>query len=75
VKDQFLSFSFILVVGFFLLVSLLLSTSITSVADWIGGVAPGTEIVAQALNFGLSLVIITALFALTFKALPDATIA
>ena len=75
VKDRFLSFSFILVVGFLLLVSLLLSTSITSVADWIGGVAPGTEIVAQALNFGLSLVIITALFALIFKVLPDASIA
>ncbi len=75
VKDRFLSFSFILVVGFLLLVSLLLSTSITFVADWMGGVASGTVIVAQALNLGLSLVIITALFALIFKVLPDASIA
>lgn len=75
VKDRFLSFSFILVVGFLLLVSLLLSAAITFVATWVGGVAVGTEVLAHVVNIVLSLGIITLLFALVFKFLPDAKIA
>lgn len=35
-KDRFLSFGFILVVGFLLLVSLILTSAITFVAEWMG---------------------------------------
>jgi len=75
VRDRFLSFGFILVVCFLLLVSLLLSAAITFVATWVGGVAVGTEILAHIVNVVLSLGIITLLFALIFKYLPDARIA
>lgn len=75
VRDRFLSFGFILVVCFLLLVSLLLSAGITFVATWIGGVAVGTEILAHAANALLSIGIITLLFALMFKYLPDAEVA
>lgn len=74
VKDRFLSFSFILVVGFLLLVSLLLTSAITFVAEWVGGMSVGTEIFAHVLNFVLSFLVITVLFALIFKYLPDAKI-
>jgi len=74
-KDRFLSFGFILVVGFLLLVSLLLSTAITFVAEWMGQISPGTEVLAHVLNVILSFAIITLLFALMFKYLPDAKIA
>ena len=75
VKDRFLSFGFILVVCFLLLVSLLLSAAITFVAKWVGGIAVGTEVLAQVVNIVLSLGIITVLFGLIFKFLPDAKIA
>ncbi len=75
VKDRILSFSFILVVGFLLLVSLLLSAAITFCAQWVGGIAPGVEFLAHASDIILSLAITTTLFALIFKFLPDARIA
>jgi membrane protein len=75
VRDRFLSFGFILVVCFLLLVSLLLSAAITFVSTWVGGVALGTEIFAHALNIVLSLGVATLLFAMVFKFLPDAKIA
>jgi membrane protein len=75
VQDRILSFGFILVVGFLLLVSLLLTAAIALVAQWLGGVFPGTETLAHILNFVLSLALITLLFAMIFKFLPDAKIA
>jgi membrane protein len=75
IKDRLLSFGFTLVVGFLLLVSLLLTAGIALVADWIGGLMPGSETLAQILNIGLSLAMITLLFAMIFKFLPDAKIA
>ncbi len=74
-KDRFLSFGFILVVCFLLMVSLLISASITFVATWVGGIALGTQLIAQGVNIVLSLGIITVLFALIFKFLPDVKIA
>ncbi len=74
-RDRILSFSFILVVGFLLLVSLVLTAGVALVAEWFGGMFPGMEILTQIVNFVLSLVIITLLFAMIFKFLPDAKIA
>ncbi len=75
IKDRFLSFGFILVVCFLLLVSLVMSAGITFVAKWAGTMTAGTEVLAQVINIGLSLTVITVLFALIFKFLPDAKIA
>jgi membrane protein len=75
VRDRILSFGFILVVGFLLLVSLLLTAAVAVVAQWFGGMLPAMETLAQILNFALSLAVITLLFAMIFKFLPDAKIA
>jgi Predicted membrane protein len=75
IQDRLLSFGFTLVVGFLLLVSLLLTAGIALVADLAGGLMPASETLAQLLNFVLSLAIITLLFAMIFKFLPDAKIA
>ena len=75
IQDRILSFGFILVVGFLLLVSLLLTAAIALVAQWFGGMVPGMETLVQILNFILSLSVITLLFAMIFKFLPDAKIA
>ena len=74
-RDRFLSFGFILVVGFLLLVSLLLTALIAFVGQWIGGMSLGMEALAHILNLVLSLAVITLLFAMIFKFLPDAQIA
>jgi membrane protein len=75
IQDRLLSFGFTLVVGFLLLVSLLLTAGIALVADWVGGLMPGSETIAQMLNILFSLAMITLLFAMIFKFLPDAKIA
>jgi membrane protein len=75
IQDRLLSFGFTLVVGFLLLVSLLLTAGIALVADWVGSLMPGSETIAQMLNILFSLAMITLLFAMIFKFLPDAKIA
>jgi membrane protein len=75
IKDRLLSFGFTLVVGFLLLVSLLLTAGMALMADWIGGLMPGSEALAYILNIVLSLSMITLLFGTIFKFLPDAKIA
>ena len=75
IRDRILSFGFILVVGFLLLVSLLLTAAISFVGQGFGEMVPGMEALVQLLNVILSLGVITLLFAMMFKFLPDAKIA
>ena len=75
VRDRILSFGFIVVIGFLLLVSLLLTAAIALFAEWFGGMFPGMEAFAQVLNSILSLALVTLLFAMIFKFLPDAKVA
>ena len=75
VVNRFLSFTMILGIGFMLLVSLVVSTGITAFGNWLGGLLPFHEVILQIINLIISLGIITVLFALIFKVLPDAKIA
>ena len=75
VRDNFLSFATLLGTAFLLLVSLLLSTALAAIGKWFGQLLPLPEVVLQSFNLLLSLVVITGLFALIFKVLPDAHIA
>jgi membrane protein len=74
VINRFLSFTMILGVGFMLLVSLVVSTGITAFGNWIGALLPFHEVILQIINLVVSIGIITVLFALIFKVLPDAEI-
>jgi membrane protein len=75
IKDRFLSFVAVVGTGFLLLVSLVLSSALAALGKWFSGVLPLPEVVLQALNFMVSFVVITGLFALIFKVLPDARVA
>ena len=75
IKDRFLSFVAVLGTGFLLLVSLILSSALAAFGKWFGELLPLPETVLQLMNFALSFVVITGLFALIFKVLPDAKIA
>ena len=75
IKDRFLSFVAVLGTGFLLLVSLILSSALAAFGKWFGELLPLPETVLQFMNFAMSFVIITGLFALIFKILPDAKVA
>lgn len=75
VKDRFLSFAMVLCIGFLLLVSLVVSTALSAVASWTRDVLPGPDVLFHVANALVSLAIITMLFALIFKYLPDVKIA
>jgi membrane protein len=69
-RERLLSFGMVLVVGFLLLVSLVV-TAVISLLE-VKGRFPGSGLVLQVINNAVSVAVITALFALIFKYLPDA---
>ena len=69
--QRLLSFSMVLGVGFLLLVSLVLSAAITAAGHFMGDYLPIPEGTLQLLNFVVSFFIVTVLFAMIFKILPD----
>lgn len=73
VRDRFLSLSMVLGVAFLLLVSLLVSSVLSAVVGLMGDTEAG--VIGQVVTIALDLVVITVLFALIFKYLPDAKIA
>ncbi len=73
-KDRILSFGMVLGIGFLLLVSLILSTVLAALGNYLGGLMPGLQFLWSILNFFLSFGVITLLFALMFKFLPDVKI-
>jgi membrane protein len=75
VFDRFLSFTMILGIGFLLLVSLVVSAGLTAAQQTVGVAFPLSEVVWQIINLIVSLGVITVLFALIYKFLPDAEIA
>jgi membrane protein len=75
IVNRFLSFTMILGIGFMLLVSLVISTGISALGTWIGGLFPFHEFILQTINLVISLGVVTVFFALIFKVLPDANVA
>ena len=74
-KDRVLSFSLILVVGFTLLVSLVLSAALSALTEFITARLPDYSIyLFRAIEAVLSLGIITLLIAMIYKYLPDAKV-
>jgi membrane protein len=75
VRSRFLSFAMVLVIGFLLLASLVLSAAIAGAGEYLSDMVPGLEAWLQTANTITSFVIVTVLFALIFKVLPDTSIA
>jgi membrane protein len=71
IKKRFLSFAMILGIGFLLLVSLILSAVLSAMTAYIGDVFPGLDFLWSLAHFVISLGVITVLFAMMFKFLPD----
>jgi membrane protein len=75
VIGRFLSFTLVLGIGFLLLASLVISAAISAVTGLLGSALPLSSVVLEALNLIISLGVITLLFALIFKVLPEVEIA
>ena len=73
-KARFLSFSMVLGTGFLLLVSLFISAVLSSLGQYMNEVLPVPEFVLQAVNLVVGFFIITLLFAMIYKVLPDVQI-
>ena len=74
-RQRLLSFSMVLIIAFLLLVSLVISTLLVIFGNYLRDLIPGFTYLWQALNFLISFGIVTLLFAMIFKILPDAKIA
>ena len=73
-KTRLLSFAMVLGIGFLLLVSLIASVAISALGNLLGGLFAGQELFLNIVNFLLSLGIVTILFALIYKVLPDVVV-
>lgn len=70
-KQRLLSFAMVIGVSFVLLVSLVLSAVLAMITDYFSYLLPGAGILWQVLDVAVSFSIITLLFGLIFKVVPD----
>ncbi|PSP20611.1 MAG: ribonuclease BN [Cyanobacteria bacterium SW_8_48_13] len=75
VLKRILSFSLVLGIGFLLVVSLILSATLLALSNYQSSLLPDLNFLWQIFNFVLSFGIVTLLFALMYKFLPDVKIA
>ena len=75
VKSRFISFGMVGGVCFLLLVSVTVTTVIKTFSDKLDQMLPGGSVLTMIVSLVLNLAVITVLFAMIFKFLPDAKIA
>lgn len=75
VLDRLRSFGLAIGVGFLLLVSLVISAAISALQAYMASRVPGLPTLWQTINICVSFLVVTALFAMIYKFLPDARIA
>lgn len=74
VKDRLLNFGMVMVIGFLLLTSLVLSTALSSLNEHLSRYTTLPDLVWLALSSLVTFFITTSLFAFIFKVLPDAKV-
>ncbi len=74
IRKRFLSFTMVIGSGFLLLVSLLVSAALSAISTYFSNLLPGIGFLWQFVNLIASYAIVTLLFALVFKVLPDVEI-
>lgn len=75
IKNRLLSFAMVVTIGFLLLVSLVVSTAIAALGKYFSALIPGMDILWLIVNDAVSFGVVTVLFAMVFKILPDVKIA
>jgi membrane protein len=75
IMQRVISFGLVVALGFLLLTSLLVSAALAAVHRYMGNAFPGGVVLWEALNVVVSLGVITLLFAMIYKVLPDVKLA
>jgi membrane protein len=75
IADRFLSFAMVLGIGFLLLVSMILTSLVAVLGGALAAWMPGGEVIGHLLELGMSFAVVTLLFAMMFKILPDVKLA
>ncbi len=75
IMTRIASFGMILGIGFLLLVSLVVSAGLAAVDSYMSGLIPGAESVFQVIHFVIAFGVVTLLFAMIYRFLPDVKIA
>jgi len=73
-RERFLSFSMVLLIGFLLLVSLVVSALLAMLDEFVSGRMEWLQPMLALVNLVVSLGVVTVLFAMMFKTLPDADV-
>jgi membrane protein len=71
IKGRFLSMAMVMGIGFLLLVSLIFDTALAMMGKWISARIPGGESLLHIVGLVVSFALITVLFAMMFRYLPD----
>jgi len=74
-RERFLSFTMVLGTGFLLLVSLVLNAAVSALSNFLSNALPGSDFLWQIVNLIVTIGVITLMFALLYKFLPDVKIA
>jgi membrane protein len=69
---RLISFSMVLLMGGVLSVSLILATVVAGLSQWVPQSLPASAFLLQAVNFVVSFALMTVMFAVVYKVLPDA---
>ena len=75
VIDRLTSFGLVVGVGFLMLTSLLVSAGLAALHTYLGETFPGGAVLLEAVNVIVSLAVISVLFAMVYKLLPDVELA
>jgi membrane protein len=74
IRTRFLSFAMVLAVGFLLLVSLAITAFVAGLSQVMGSLLGGAKVIAHVLELVVSFGLVTVLFAMIYKFLPDVQI-
>lgn len=75
VRARLVSLGLVMVLGFLLMVSLVISAALAALGEWLNGRFPGAAVLLRIINIAVSFALITVLFAAIYKVLPDKDIA
>ena len=75
IRARFFSYAMLLAIGFLLLVSLIVTTVLSAISKYFGDLLPSLALIWPAVDLASSFVLVTLLFAMIYKILPDIHIA
>jgi membrane protein len=75
IRIRLMSFAMVVGIGFLLLVSLIVSAGLEAATKYVSGLLPGVGVVSVIASDVVAFAVITVLFAMIFKVLPDVRIA